>query len=134
MNTIIPSWIFYLISTLSSIKGFLFGASIVGLIIYGIYLTYGMILIMVGKDFGSNDDDFVKGKSVLNQSKKSAVIMLIIMLISCFIPSEKTMYTMLANSFITHNNVETFKGNAKELTDYVFDKIKEIQNDNGSEK
>lgn len=123
MNTIIPTWIFYAISVAEHLKGVLI-ILFVFFLIFSIILA-ARVLIMISDNY-KDENEFLTIKGFF---KKCATITLAAIILNSFIPSEKTMYTMIANNFITHDNVENFKGDAKELTDYVFEKIEDLKSE-----
>jgi hypothetical protein len=51
------------------------------------------------------------------------------MLICATIPSEKTMYAMLAASYITEENIDKAGNTVTDMVDYIFDKVDELQDD-----
>jgi hypothetical protein len=65
------------------------------------------------------------GKRTLRDAKRLLLLALCSLSIGIFTPSEKTMTKMLVASQVNETNVEK----AKEVVDYICDKIKEVKND-----
>lgn len=62
------------------------------------------------------------------------IVLSILMVLCNFLPSQKTVLTMMAVSQITPNNIEIVGDTGKDLVDYVMEKVDEIINadeDNG---
>lgn len=125
MNAIIPTWVFYVIQTISEIKFSLDVIIFIGTIVFIVFSIFCGIVLFDNTGYELDENE----KATMKAWRKSAVILAASWLLVCFLPSEKTMYTMLANSFITPNNIESFKGDAKDLVDYVFDKFDEKKGD-----
>ena len=114
-NAIInPLWI-YFIEVFATIKEVGIGAlsfSVVGLIIFGIfYFT----------SWDDEDDGLYK-----RAAKWCVIIAVVSTLFTTFIPSEKTMYTMFAASYITKENVELTTDALTDAVDYIFEKVDEL--------
>jgi hypothetical protein len=59
--------------------------------------------------------------------KKSLIVFIASALFIVLIPSKETMYTMLVNQYITVDNIKTAGNTAKEIVDYIFDKVEGIK-------
>ena len=73
-----------------------------------------------------NDDEEKKFFSIVKKCFKFSIIAIIMTII---LPSKATCIEMMTASIITKPNVEYAKGEVKELVDYIFDKTKEVEND-----
>ena len=51
------------------------------------------------------------------------------LVVSCLAPSKETCYQMIAAHYLTYENVDAVGGQAKEVVDYIFDKVDEVTND-----
>lgn len=116
MHYIINPWILYLISLVGNI-----GVLSVIIILSGIGLE-----IIVSLGFC---DDLIDGKTAIRYAKKIFIMMCIAGMFVVFLPSKKTMKEMLVASYITEENVSATKESAKELVDYIVEKIEEVKNE-----
>ena len=60
---------------------------------------------------------------------KLAVISVVFAIIGGLTPSKETCYKMIVASYITPNNINTVKGEATDLIDYIVDKIDELNDE-----
>lgn len=77
------------------------------------------------------DEEFMQ---VLRMLKKYIWIPCVLMLFGSLIPEQETIYGMMAANYITPSNIEAVGNSAKDVVDYIFEKIdesdKEQKNDN----
>ena len=59
----------------------------------------------------------------------ASIIAVISLSICAFMPSKETCYQMIAAHYMTYENVDAVGGQAKEVVDYIFDKVDEVTND-----
>ena len=71
------------------------------------------------------EDNFVK--KGLKIMKKCFIIGGICILLACVIPTKDGVTKMMISSVVTYENVETVKGDAKELVDYITEKALEVK-------
>ena len=114
MKPIINPWFFYLISLLDKVQ-------ILGIIclIAGVTLLGACILGSI--ELCSDEDEKAFKKCI----KISILVISISALIVVVVPSKETMYEMLVANYVTENNIEAAKEDAKELVDYIVDKFEE---------
>lgn len=58
----------------------------------------------------------------------ASIVAVVSLAICAFMPSKETCYQMIAAHYLTYENVEIVGGQAKELVDYVLDRVNEIAN------
>lgn len=58
-----------------------------------------------------------------------AVIAVISLVVTCLVPTKETCYQMIAAHYLTYENVDSVGGQAKEVVDYIFDKVDEVTED-----
>lgn len=119
MEPIINPMHIYFIEALGSIR---FIARL-AIVVLAAVLIILFISWMCNVGYGFSDN---KAKSTMQMLKKVAVATLITSFIWMVFPSTKTAYTMLAMNYITQDNVDLAGDSAKEVVDYVFEKVKEI--------
>lgn len=59
----------------------------------------------------------------------ASIIAVVSLAICAFMPSKETCYQMIAAHYMTYENVDAVGGQAKEVVDYIFDKVDEVTND-----
>lgn len=61
--------------------------------------------------------------------KKSVIIFSICATINILVPSKEDMYMIYATKYVTKENLQMTKDEVKNLIDYVFDKVKELNSE-----
>ena len=127
MTYIINPWFFYFASlldsfwTLASIVLFL---AIIGTVGFGIW----WVMEAYNSDFFVHDDNeppFAKFcKKMIKASVIATIISAVLMVV---VPSEETVDKMMISSFITKENIEKTKEEAKEIVDYITEKAIELK-------
>lgn len=56
----------------------------------------------------------------------ASIIAVVSLAICAFMPSKETCYQMIAAHYLTYDNVDAVGGQAKEVVDYIFDKVDEV--------
>ena len=68
-----------------------------------------------------------------NKVKKKAIIASVVIIVgvivAALIPSKDACYQMIAAHYLTYENVDSVGGQAKEVVDYIFDKVDEVTED-----
>lgn len=59
----------------------------------------------------------------------ASVVAVVSLAICAFMPSKETCYQMIAAHYLTYENVDAVGGQAKEVVDYIFDKVDEVTED-----
>lgn len=127
MTYIINPWFFYFASlldsfwTLASIVLFL---AIIGTVGFGIW----WVMEAYVSDFFVHDDNeppFAKFcKKMIKASVIATIISAVLMVV---VPTEETVDKMMISSFITKENIEKTKEEAKEIVDYITEKAIELK-------
>jgi len=112
MNYIIePSW-FYWVSILSKIGCLLVIVSFIGIVAC-------IICWIINFNNGNNKKPIIIFTSII----------ILISVITTFIPSEKVMYQIMGAKLATTDNIELVKENGKELVEFLTDEIIEVINE-----
>ena len=74
-----------------------------------------------------------KEESYKGTLKVLVIATLITGLLTSFIPSQKTMYSMLASNYVTPANIQYVGDSVEGCVDYIFDKVDELVNDDVEE-
>ena len=127
MTYIINPWFFYFANlldsfwTLASIVLFL---AIVGTVGFGIW----WVMEAYASDFFVHDDNESPFAKFCKKMIKSSVITTIISaVLMVVVPTEETVDKMMISSFVTKENVEKTKEEAKEIVDYITEKAIELK-------
>ena len=117
MTPIIPTWIIYAIFVLDKLSIFC--------IILSIILVIAALCFFM---FGYCDTYSDESLSIWIKRIKLALIgCFITAFLAILIPSKEVMYFMLANQFITVDNINMVGTGIKECIDYIFVKIGELK-------
>ena len=125
MNTlIINPWIIYLISLCNNLKFI----SIIAICI----TVVAVVLIGIAWAFDEDDCCDEEDAKAIRQYymkwiKIPAIVLICSLVFSFVLPTEKTCYTMLVSSQLTEETIPNVGDNAKEVVDYIFEKIQEVQ-------
>lgn len=97
---------------------------IIGVANIGYVLSYG----------GNEDsDDYKMGIEFLKWAQKCIVPLVISLMLSIFIPSEKTIYKMMVANVATYENIDLTADTIEDAFDHVIDKLVELGGDNNAE-
>lgn len=119
---IISPWLIYLINASLGIR--------ISLIFIG-----SLLLVLAWSLYTNSDTNFVWSDSYKDQelsrkykrTKNVTIAIAVLVLLTAFlIPSKNTCYQMLAAHYMTYENVNALGGQAKEVVDYIFDKVDEV--------
>lgn len=119
---IISPWLIYLINASPGIR--------ISLIFIG-----SLLLVLAWFLYTKSDTNFVWSDSYKDQelSKKykraknvTIAIAVLVLLTTFLIPSKQTCYQMLAAHYMTYENVDALGEQAKDVVDYIFDKVDEV--------
>ena len=118
-----PIW-FYLIEVCDTIKTFIF----VMIVICGLAMVVMFASSVIDEYFG-----YVKENSICRKTfKPFMIIVCILSIVFCILPSEETCVKMMVSSQVTSENIEKVEKTIQDSVDYIFDKLdsnKEEQNE-----
>ena len=128
MNYLInPLWI-YLLDVLKDIESTF---CLICIFSGCITLVAGVLAVcMFAFGYDKNEAPYKVSKKV---TKIGTIVAIITGIIVCFIPSEKTMYTMFVASYVTEENIDAAGETVTEMIDYIFEKVDELQDNNDTE-
>ena len=127
MTYIINPFIFYLsnfLDNFSTLSVIVFSISLVAAISFGIFLCYE---INDNNCFECDGNETPLIKLLKKMLKISTITLIITATLMTLIPSEETIDKMIISSFITKENIEGAKKDAKELVDYIVEKAAELK-------
>ena len=93
----------------------------------------GNIIFVLGYGGNEDSDDYKIGIKCLNGAKKCIVPLVILLMLSIFIPSEKTIYKMMVANVTTYENIDKTADTIEEAFDHVIDKLVELGGTNNAE-
>ena len=137
MKPIISPWIFYLADVANAmVFVFIFTG-----IVFFVYAFY-KVMTLEEDEFIMNPDGFYTLKEKDKDAKKkdwhiikrSAIIGCIFILLSALTPTDKTIYKMMIASYVTEDNLSKGKEEAKELIDYIVDRMDEVNETDSVDK
>ena len=121
MTPIINPWIFYLLSVADKFQI----VNIFSLVILGFVLFIGFICFREELDSVYNTKD--ENEKIIQNYKKKVKYPLIIFIINLFlllfVPGKETLTKMIIANVVTYENVDAGVDTTKEIIDYVFEKI-----------
>lgn len=111
MAPIINPWLFYWIHIVSNLIGLMACIAI----IFGFAAIFSWIGLAMG--------DSACNKKI---AKKMSLIAIVALLIGSFIPTRETMYTMIAASMVTPDNISIVGDSAEEIVDYIVESVDKL--------
>ena len=82
---------------------------------------------------GEDSDDYKVGVKFLNWAQKCIVPLVVLLMLSIFIPSEKTLYKMMVANVATYENIDLTAETIEDAFDHVIDKLIELGGDDNAE-
>lgn len=135
MTHVINPILFYWSSVLDALKAFSIAATVAIGIVCLIFLGIGVFGIIEGLDYrgGEDSDEYKVGLKLLNWARKCIVPLVVLLIFSVFIPSEKTLYKMMVANVATYENIDLTAETIENAFDHVIDKLIELGGDNNAE-
>lgn len=122
MNPIISPLTIYLINLMDPLHT-------VCIIACGIFLIIGIfygIDYLDCKDSGSEQNQ-IRAQKALGRTKRMAVVCVICMLLTIFVPTKTTIIEMIVAQNVTIDNLNSGEEKLKEAIDYLVDKVEEVK-------
>lgn len=137
MKPIINPWIFYFADVANSMV-FVFVFAGIGFFVYAFYkfVTLDEDMFVMNPDgfYALREKDENIKKKDWHIIKRSLIICCIFILLSALTPTEKTIYKMMIANYITEDNLSKGKEEAKELIDYIVDRMDEVNETDSVDK
>lgn len=126
MKPIINPWIMYVIGLIYNIN-FVFLTIFIILLSIFILILFGIIVTFVDNYTIDEIDSFLDDyHDFIKWFKRGCVALVITGIVLILMPSEKTLYSMVVLDNVTPNNIETVGNTGKDVVDYIFDKIDQM--------
>jgi hypothetical protein len=128
MNYIInPSW-FYWLGVVNSMRGFMFMAFIVAIIIIGVSLIIIPVNVKLIQDYPGICDDERKAVRFFTKALKVAIgVCIVAGLFLVFVPSKETLIEMMVAKQATYENATWTVDALKSAVDYVVQAIQSLK-------
>ena len=120
MEPIINPMLIYMINVASTLK---FTGGVIALVVF---CFYGFYFFTTSDDYRSEEEETARNKTF----KVVFKIVVISLILALALPSVSTSYKMLAISYVTTDNVDAAGQGAKEVVDYIFEKVDEMNSGN----
>ena len=135
MNYVINPMLFYWCSVSDTAKAFAIIAVSMLIVACLMFLSIGAFHIGEAFNYGGGEDsnDYKIGIKFINWAQKCIVPLVILLMLSIFIPSEKTLYKMMVANIATYENIDLTAETIEDAFDHVIDKLIELGGDNNAE-
>lgn len=127
MKPIINPWIMYVIGLANNIS-LIFTAVIVFLFV-AIIIAAALGFFQFIENYDNFDEFLEEYHTAVKWFKKGCVSLIIAGIVMILIPSEKTLYSMVVLENVTPNNIEIAGNTGKDVIDYLFDKIDQMNDE-----
>lgn len=135
MTHVINPMLFYWCSVSDTVKALAIIAAIMLIIVCLVFLFVGAFHIGEAFDYGGGEDsnNYKVGVKFLNWAQRCIVPLVILLMLSILIPSEKTIYKMMVANIATHENIDLTAETIEDAFDHVIDKLIELGGDDNAE-
>lgn len=126
-----PIW-FYLSDVCSGLKWTfgLFAGGLILLALIGFLIISGIATEM---EFNLDEEEEKEQTKYYKKFKLALIIGIIFCCLFCITPTKEGVTKMMIASVVTYENVDTVKGDVKEIVDYITEKAIEIKSDKTEE-
>lgn len=121
MKPIINPWIMYVIGLVNNIS-YIFTAVIIFLF-FAIIIVVILGLVQFVENYDNFDEFLEEYHTAVKWFKRGCITLIVAGIVIIFMPSEKTLYSMVVLDNVTPNNIEAVGNTGKDVVDYIFDKI-----------
>lgn len=135
MTHVINPMLFYWCSVSDTAKALAIIATIMLIVVCFVFLFIGAFHIGEAFNYGGgkDSDDYKVGTKFLNWVQKCIVPLVVLLMLSIFIPSEKTIYKMMVANVATYENIDLTAETIENAFDHVIDKLIELGGDDNAE-
>lgn len=135
MTHVINPMLFYWCSVSDTAKALAIIATIMLIALCLVFLFVGAFHIGEAFNYGGGEDsdDYKVGVKFLNWAQKCIVPLVVLLMLSIFIPREKTLYKMMVANVATYENIDLTAETIEDAFDHVIDKLIELGGDDNAE-
>ena len=127
MNPIINPWIMYVIGLANNISCVFIAVIFFFLIVIIIVASIGFVTFV--ENYNNFDEFLEYNHTAVKWFKKGCISLIIAGIVMILVPSEKTLYSMVDLDNVTTNNNEIAGNTGKDVIDYLFDKIDQMNDE-----
>lgn len=127
MKPIINPWIMYVIGLVNNIS-FIF-AVVIFFLLSAIIIVAATGFVKFVENYDNFDEFLEYNHTAVKWFKKGCISLIIAGIVMILIPSEKTLYSMVVLENVTPNNIEIAGNTGKDVIDYLFDKIDQMNDE-----
>lgn len=131
MKPIINPWIMYVIGLVNNISCVFI--AVIFFLLSAIIIVAATGFVKFVENYDNFDEFLEDNHTAVKWFKKGCISLIIAGIVMILIPSEKTLYSMVVLKNVTPNNIEIAGNTGKDVIDYLFDKIDQM-NDEEEEK
>ena len=125
MKPIINPWIMYVIGLANNVNYVLITIIIILFTATIVVTALGIVQFVENYD---NFDEFLEEyHTAVKWFKRGFITLIVAGVVMIFMPSEKTLYSMVVLDNVTPDNIEAVGNTGKDVIDYIFDKIDQIK-------
>ena len=135
MTHVINPMLFYWCSVSDTAQALAIIATIMLIVVCLVFLFVGAFHIGEAFNYegGEDSNDYKVGVKFLNWAQKCIVPLVVLLMLSIFIPSEKTLYKMMVANVATYENIDLTAETIEDAFDHVIDKLIELGGDDNAE-
>ena len=135
MTHVINPMLFYWCSVSDTAKALAIIATIMLIVVCLVFLFVGAFHIGEVFDYGGGEDsdNYKVGVKFLNWAQRCIVPLVMLLMLSIFIPSEKTIYKMMVANIATYENIDLTAETIEDAFDHVIVKLIELVGDDNAE-
>lgn len=127
MKPVINPWIMYVIGLVNNIS-FIF-AVVIFFLLSAIIIVAATGFVKFVENYDNFDEFLEDNHTAVKWFKKGCISLIIAGIVMILIPSEKTLYSMVVLENVTPNNIEIAGNTGKDVIDYLFDKIDQMNDE-----
>ena len=127
MKPIINPWIMYVIGLVNNIS-FVF-ILVIFFLLSAIIIVAAIGFVKFVENYDNFDEFLEDNHTAVKWFKKGCISLIIAGIVIILIPSEKTLYSMVVLENVTPNNIEIAGNTGKDVIDYLFDKIDQMNDE-----
>ncbi len=125
MKPIINPWIMYVIGLANNVNYVLI--TIIIILFTAIIVVTALGIVQFVENYDNFDEFLEEYHTAVKWFKRGFITLIVAGVVMIFMPSEKTLYSMVVLDNVTPDNIEAVGNTGKDVIDYIFDKIDQIK-------
>lgn len=131
MKPIINPWIMYVIGLANNVNYVLI--TIIIILFTAIIVVTALGIVQFVENYDNFDEFLEEYHTAVKWFKRGFITLIVAGVVMIFMPSEKTLYSMVVLENVTPNNIEIAGNTGKDVIDYLFDKIDQMNDEKEDE-